>query len=162
MDKCQKPKDKCYLCGRKKKMEENNILQEPTMTYSAVSNNNVFSLIEMVRKGIDFAKFFSLVKISPFSLQEWSKFLHISERTMQRYQKEKKTFDAVQSEKIVEIALLYKKGAEVFGSNTNFNIWLESNSLALGNITPKSLLDSSFGINLIKDELIRIEYGVLA
>ncbi|NEN24917.1 DUF2384 domain-containing protein, partial [Cryomorpha ignava] len=40
--------------------------------------------------------------------------------------------------------------------------WLDSNIVALGGIKPKTLLDSSFGISILNQELIRIEHGVLA
>jgi len=95
-------------------------------------------------------------------MPDWSRFLHITDRTMQRYKKEMKSFDTIQSEKILQITLLYKKGIDVFGDKTKFDTWLISNNIALGNIKPKDLLDNAFGINLLNDELIRIEHGVLA
>lgn len=135
---------------------------DPEIAYSSIDDKNIFSFIELIRSGIQFKLFKSFASQSPFSLNEWSNFLHISERTMQRYEKEKRKFDALQSEKIIEIALLFKKGKEVFGNSENFNTWLESENLALGKIKPKSLLDSSFGLDLLKDELTRVEHGVLA
>ena len=99
---------------------------------------------------------------SPFSTTEWSNFLHLSERTFQRYKKDRRTFDPLHSEKILEITLVYNKGVEVFGDKANFDAWLSAKNVALGGIKPKELLDSSFGIGLLKDELTRIEHGVLA
>lgn len=81
---------------------------------------------------------------------------------MQRYKREKRTFDSLQSEKILEIALLFKQGIEVFGNVEKFSLWLQTDNLALGKLKPKTLIDNSFGIHLLKDELTRIEYGVLA
>lgn len=130
--------------------------------YDLVDDKGILKLIEMVRKGIKFSNFTELVKSSPFDMNEWSGFLHLSERTMQRYKKEKTTFGNIHSEKIVQITLLFNYGVEVFGDKEKFNSWLETNNLALGQIKPKQLLDSSFGIDLVKDELIRIEHGVLA
>lgn len=135
---------------------------DPKVSYSSVDDKNVLGLIEIIRRGIKFTLFISFANTSPFSLNEWSTFLHLSERTMQRYQREKRTFDSPQSERILEIALLYKKGIDVLGSADKFNSWLETENLALGRIRPKTLFDNSFGINLLKDELTRIEYGVLA
>ena len=135
---------------------------DPKVAYSSIDDNNILSLIDLVRNGIKFVVFDTFVNRSPFSLNEWSKFLHISERTMQRHQKEKRPFDALQSEKILEIVLLYKKGTEVFGTKEKFDSWIETENLALGKIKPKQLLDNTFGISLLKDELTRIEYGVLA
>ncbi len=135
---------------------------EPQVAYGALEENGVSAFIAAVRTGIPFGKFLGFANFSPFKLAEWAAFLHISERTMQRYEKEKRRFDALQSEKIIEIALLYKNGVAVFGKKEHFDTWLESTLPSLGNVTPKSLLDSSFGIRLLRDELIRIEHGVLA
>ena len=132
------------------------------LSYNSVDGKDILQLIEIVRKGIAFAIFDSIANKSPFSLNEWSGFLHVSERTMQRYKKERKTFDLIHSEKILEITLLFKMGVDVFGNNEKFNVWLESNNMAIGGVKPKKLLDSTFGIGMLKDELNRIEYGILA
>lgn len=95
-------------------------------------------------------------------MNEWAGFLHLSERTLQRHKKDKAVFDAASSEKILEILLLYRYGVQVFGESGKFDLWLRTRNLALGGIKPKDLLDNSFGINLLKDELYRIEQGVLS
>ena len=137
-------------------------LNEKKITYNSVDDKDVFSIIKAIKTGIKFSVFTSIAQNSPFTLNEWSGFLNISERSMQRHKKEKRTFDSDSSEKIIEITLLYKYGIEVFGNKEKFNSWLETKSVALGGVVPKELLDNTFGINLLKDELTRIEYGVLA
>lgn len=132
------------------------------INYAATEDRGVLSLIRTAREGISFSTFSGFVDKSPFDLSDWAVFLHLSERTMQRYKKEGRTFDTLQSEKIIEIALLYNKGTEVFGNADKFNLWLDSPNLALGRIAPKSIMDTSFGLSLLKDELGRIEYGILA
>jgi len=135
---------------------------DPMVTYGSIDDIKGLSLVEMVRNGIGFTAFDTFANKSPFSQNEWSSYLHLSERTIQRYRNENRTFDPLQSEKIIEIALFYNKGVEVFGSAEKFNSWLGTKNLVLGNIEPKMLLDNSFGINMLRDELTRIEYGVLA
>lgn len=135
---------------------------DPTVTYGKVDDINAITLMRIVRQGIDFDSFETFASRSPFSLTDWSVFLHLSERTMQRYRAENRAFDSLQSEKIIEITLFYNKGIEVFGSSEKFNTWLETENLALENEKPKQLLDTTFGINMLRDELTRIEYGVLA
>jgi len=150
-----------YLCGKLIQMGTMEIF-DPMVAYGSVDDINAMSLIKMVRNGIGFAAFEKFANKSPFSSNEWSIYLHLSERTMQRYRNEKRTFDPLQSEKIIEIALFYNKGVEVFGTAEKFNSWLETDNLALGVIKPKTLLDNTFGISILRDEVTAIEYGILA
>ncbi|MCP2044576.1 antitoxin Xre/MbcA/ParS toxin-binding domain-containing protein [Pontibacter sp. HSC-36F09] len=132
------------------------------INFSLLDDRDVFMLITTVREGIKYATFQNIANKIPFSLGEWSDFLHLSERTFQRYKKEQRKFDPLHSEKILEITLVYNKGVEVFGEKEDFDAWLEAKNVALGGIRPKELLDSTFGIGLLRDELTRIEHGVLA
>ena len=141
--------------------KKTNILDQ-NISYNSVDDKNILLFIKAVKDGINFSYFTSIAKKSPFSMFEWSNFLHLSERTLQRYKKEKRTFDSLQSEKILQITLLYRFGIDVFGSKEKFHSWLEIENLSLGKTRPKELLDNAFGINLLKDELTRIEHGTLA
>lgn len=124
--------------------------------------SDTIELVKLSRKGIAYNLFEEIVKSSSLTIKEWSRILHITERTIQRYKKEKRKFESLQSERIIEIAKLQLKGTEVFGSKEYFEEWMNSKIVALGNIRPIDLLDSSFGIDLLTDELGRIEHGVLA
>ena len=131
-------------------------------SYQTADDKNVLAIIEIVRNGISYKDFNKIADDTPFSLTEWAHYLQLSERTIQRNQKENKSFQPIQSERIVEISMLYKYGLEVFGDKDNFNIWLNSRSISLGGRTPKNLLDTKFGISMVRDELGRIEHGILA
>lgn len=137
-------------------------LNNKRFSYNAIDDRDIIRLIDVVRQGISFGLFYTFAKNTPFNLLEWSVFLNMSERTMQRYKQEKKSFDPIYSEKILQITLVYNLGTDVFGSKGKFNAWLDIENIALGGIKPKELLDNSFGISLLKDELTRIEQGVLA
>jgi len=143
-------------------MKKNYDLALDSISYNTIADNEMYYLIHTTKKGLEYELFKHITKRNPFTMSEWSDFLHVSERTLQRYRKEKRSFDQVQSERILEIVLLMNHGSEVFGSSDKFNSWLVTENLALGKIKPKQLLDSSFGIGIIKDELQRIEYGLLA
>ncbi len=121
-----------------------------------------FDLTNMVREGVPFPYFTKLSNHIHFDMEDWSSYLHLSERTIQRYKKENKSFDPLYSERILQIELLYKKGIDVFGIADNFYTWMDTVSIPLGNVKPKDLLDTAFGINSIYDELGRIEHGILA
>lgn len=142
-------------------MAAKNILEESLAVY-VTDDRGVLSLIKTIREGLNYQTFNAVANASSFSAQEWSTILDVSERTLQRYKKEKLKFSSLHSERILQIAMLYKLGTEVFGEKENFEQWLNTENLALGKSKPKDLLDSTFGIEMIKDELHRIEHGVLA
>ena len=144
-----------YICGMKK--------YEPKENFNSMMvKEEAIPLIYTTRQGISFDYFRQILNYIPIKLAEWSKFLNLSERTMQRYKKENKRFESIYAEKILEITLLYQAGEEAFGSKDRFDQWMSIENTALGGVKPKSLLDSTFGINLIKDELIRLEHGVIS
>ncbi len=135
---------------------------DSVFSYQAADDKNVLAIIDIVRTGISYKDFNKIADDTPFSLTEWANYLQLSERTIQRNQKEKKSFQPIQSERIVELSMLYKYGVEVFGDKDNFNTWLNTKSISLGGRTPKDLLDTKFGMSMVKDELGRIEHGILA
>lgn len=141
------------------------LVEEAAVEYQrtgTLNSGNRVVLLAIVRDGVKYHSFEALLSKYPFSIEDWSNYLHLSERTLQRYKKESKTFDSLQSEKILQIMMLYQRGVEVFGDSSNFDLWLSIPCVALGAIAPKDLLDTAFGIALIEEELTRIEHGVLA
>jgi putative toxin-antitoxin system antitoxin component (TIGR02293 family) len=132
------------------------------LDYNSIDDRNILFLIKKSREGMEYSAFNHLQKEIPLKPVVWSKILHLSERTLQRYKKEKLSFGPLYSERIIEVQLLFNKGVEVFGDKDNFNSWLNLENVALGGIKPISLLDNTFGIMMIKDELTRIEHGILA
>jgi len=60
------------------------------------------------------------------------------------------------------IKALFQHGEEIFGSISEFRSWFNTPVYGLGNQAPYSLMQTSGGIDLIDDELYRIEFGVLA
>ncbi len=57
---------------------------------------------------------------------------------------------------------LNQKGESVFGSAHAFRRWMDKPAYGLGGQVPFVLLHTSGGIDLIMDEVTRIEYGDLA
>ena len=64
------------------------------------------------------------------------------------------------SESIYELARLFGLGYDVFDSKEDFKQWLMTPSRTLGNKIPFELLDSSFGFEMVENEIIRIKYNV--
>jgi len=137
-------------------------MKADNLTFKSLDNNDIFKLINTTRKGVDYDTFSRLTGNFPLNSTDWSRILNVSERTIQRYKREKKRFDSIHTERLLLIMLLFKKGIEVFESTSNFISWINTRNISLGGIEPISLLDNSFGINMVKNELLKIEHGILS
>ncbi len=70
------------------------------------------------------------------------------------------TFNEVVSERLVLLADLYAYGIEVFGEKERFNSWLVSEIRALGFKRPVDRLNTTLGVQEVKQIIGRIAYGV--
>lgn len=118
-------------------------------------------LINLSRLGIPKASLLHLAKYMGLPVAQMADLLPVTERTIQRYAPQKH-FSRVVSEYILHIAGVVARGAEVFEEKEDFLSWLVQPCTALGGQSPKSLLTSSFGTDMVLDELTRIEHGVVS
>jgi putative toxin-antitoxin system antitoxin component (TIGR02293 family) len=135
-------------------------LGEIDFTYSRFLSDKLL-VANAVKKGVSSVLFLEIKTNSPFDDVQWSNFLDIHLRTLQRYRKEKDhVFKQIQSEKIFELAEVISLGNDVFDIPEHFNIWLNTPLPALGNSKPINLLDTSYGKDIVMAELNRIEHGI--
>jgi putative toxin-antitoxin system antitoxin component (TIGR02293 family) len=118
-------------------------------------------LMKLSEKGVNKDALLRLAKYLDFSVSQMADLLPVTQRSIQRYSRNHRFNQAV-SEHILQITEVALRGSNVFGSREKFVTWIKSNSPALGNRTPASLLGSRFGAELVLDELGRIEYGVVS
>lgn len=119
-------------------------------------------IVLAIKEGLPFSVFNSIQKVSPFSMGEWSDFLDLSTRSLDRYRKANKKFKSVYSEKILEMVEVTKLGLEVFDNPGQFKLWLETPNFALGKHKPIDLLNDSYGKELVISEIVRIDEGIFA
>lgn len=131
-------------------------------SYSSIDDQGIFRIIEQTNQGITYASFTSLTQSLPFTFSQWAGFLRISKRTLERIREEKKTIEAPGSEQIIRIVMLYHYGLSVFGDKVKFDQWLVTVSIPLGKQKPIDLFSNSYGVEAVRNELGRIEFGVLA
>ncbi len=86
----------------------------------------------------------------------------MSPKTISRYQQQDKKLNPRDSETALKLMSLYHKGKDIFGSVDSFNNWLHKPSFGLGGRDPYQLMGTLTGIDLVFEELIRIEFGDLA
>ena len=127
--------------------------------FAHIKNENDF--INIIRTGIPKQAMTHLMQVADLSLTEMASIIHTSDRTLRRYSPGQK-LSQEQSERMIEMARLYSRGEEVFGSIEKFKDWMDAALLSLGNKRPKEYLDTSLGINMLMDELGRIEHGIFA
>lgn len=143
-----------------KTFERGKKLRSKDITYSKVLKDKLL-ISRAVRRGVSNSLFKEIKTNSPFDDLQWSSFLDVNLRTLQRYKKNRKhVYRSLQSERIFELAEVISKGNSVFDTAEHFRIWLNTPSVALGKEKPINLLDSSYGKDLVLAELNRIEYGI--
>ena len=175
-------RDKKYTTKEKGKAETTPVASEPLISYgfhepasarsalvimgiegkkgvATVANDS--DLISVIRSGIPRVAMDRLMEIADISLLEMAAIVHTSDRTLRRYTPAQK-LSQEQSERMVELARLYSRGEQVLGSLEEFREWMNTRLMAFGNHRPKEYLDTSLGINMIMDELGRIEHGIFA
>jgi putative toxin-antitoxin system antitoxin component (TIGR02293 family) len=140
---------------------EKKIVSQVLIKYEK-SYDSAISILLTARRGLKPQAVFDFILISKFSNQLVEQLLHKTLKTLTTYKQNNTPLDSVISEKLLKLFALYDKGLFVFGSSDELNKWLADPAYGLGNQVPSSLLDTITGIDLVKEELVRIEYGDLA
>ncbi len=122
---------------------------------------NVADFIVCIREGVPKKALDNLIEVTGITTLEMADIVRTSDRTLRRYSPKQK-LNAEQSERVIELAKVYSRGEEVFGTLDAFKEWMNSTVMALGNKKPKDFLDTSMGIEMLMDELGRIEHGIFA
>ncbi len=120
-------------------------------------------IVSTSRSGVSSHRFFGLADFTGLT-REWlaTEFLGLSLKTLQRYAQEAKLLTPREGEAVLKLEALYKKGIEVFGGRDDFNKWLGMPAYGLGGQVPLELLSMSTGIDMVMEELVRIEFGATA
>ena len=130
--------------------------------YVNIAIESNFDFITAADKGVNshvisnFRKYFNL------SLEVTSEMLNISEPTIYRWLKSDKNLDRNSSIKIMEVTSLFLYGIEVFGNKDKLFNWLKLPNIALGGMSPISLIGLPEGISKVRDLLGRIEHGIFS
>ncbi|MGB5243741.1 MAG: antitoxin Xre/MbcA/ParS toxin-binding domain-containing protein [Lutimonas sp.] len=113
-------------------------------------------LIGRIREGVKKTDWKQLIHFTGSTEKEFEHILPASISSMQK----KTVYGKETSERIYELARLFGMGYEVFDSKEDFKKWLMTPSRTLGNKIPFELLDSSFGFEMVENEIIRIQHNV--
>lgn len=145
----------------KKSSVNDNLVNEAAAIYQPLYANSI-SLLSSSKKGLAAKAAFDFLNLSGFSQEQFQGTFKTTVKTIQNYNRLDLKLDAALSEKLLKSFALFEKGISVFGSPEAFHDWLQVSAYGLGNQIPFEMMETITGINLIEEELIRLEYGDLA
>lgn len=114
-----------------------------------------------IKQGLGPKALQDLIAITGATQTDIAQILDLTEPTLRKYIKTDKELNTGLSEHLIQLFELYDKGMDTFGSLEEFKNWLPHHNLGI-NAVPMDLLDTFTGINIVMNELIRIDYGVTA
>lgn len=120
------------------------------------------ALVLSALQGVSATRFFEIAELTGYRREQLAEVFDTSLKTFQRYEREQKKLNPQDSEKVLKIMVLFQTGEAVFGTADAFRCWMDKPAYGLGNQVPFALLHTSGGIDLVLDEVVRIEYGDLA
>lgn len=97
-----------------------------------------------------------------FTQKEWAQMLHLSERTLQRYAKEARSFEGIYVDRILHIDELLVEGLKIFQSPEMLLKWLKSSKQIMGQNFGFEALFYRQGIDALIHQIGRIRYGIVA
>lgn len=124
-------------------------------------SNAAFTYLKIIKGGLKSRSVNSFIEHSSLSKKQVSRMIHVSERTLQRSPPDK-VMDISSSERLIELTRLFFKGIEVFNDKGKFITWINRPNKSLDNQTPIELIETNMGIDLVIDELLKIEHGVFS
>ncbi len=112
-----------------------------------------------IKKGLEAHAISDLIEITGATQATVASILDLTEPTLRKHTKAGTELNTGLSEHILQLFQLFDKGMDTFGSLEEFKSWMSHESIAL-TASPVDLLDTITGINMVMDELIRIDYGI--
>lgn len=143
-----------------------NVVNEPVAEYNSSyerAMTDSFAMMEEVRRGVTKSKLLQLAEKMDISVAELADILHISLRTIQRYD-ENDRLDPHISEHIMLLDRLYRKGQtdSIFRTPQGFNNWMKREQFGFNFNIPIKLIDTYSGIEAVSDLLTQFEHGIFA
>ncbi len=116
-------------------------------------------LIDISRKGIQAKHLITVMEYTALSNKELADALPISERQLIRYAADKVMKQEV-TERLLRIIDLYSFGYDFFQDHSEFQRWMRHENIALGGVVPLSLIDTGYGIDMVRTIIGRAMHGV--
>ncbi len=119
------------------------------------------AVIAKIRHGLAIAEFSSLAGWLASTEDELARWLGVSRATLHR-RKKSGQLDPTESERLIRVARLMARAAEVFESDEAARAWLKRPAVALAGESPLAFADTGIGAQQVEFLLGRLEYGVMS
>jgi putative toxin-antitoxin system antitoxin component (TIGR02293 family) len=116
--------------------------------------------ITKIRSGLPCSTVSTLARRIDVPQKDVAAWLHTTTRTIQRTIEANTPLGPDLSDRVAQLIRVYCRCRDVFKDDKKVSVWLKSPNYALGNVSPVSLLDTIPGMEIVLDELGRIEHGV--
>jgi putative toxin-antitoxin system antitoxin component (TIGR02293 family) len=117
-------------------------------------------LMEQVEKGLPAAVFDRFSTLIGVPREELASAIHTTTRTIARRKRAEMALDRTAGERLVRLALLYKRSSEILGDEDLTRQWMRTPREAFGGRTPFEMASSEIGAEEVEDLLTRVEQGV--
>lgn len=119
--------------------------------------------VGIIRAGIPYASIDVISKRINVPIKDVLFIIGLPQTTYNKKRREKSLLNGRDSEIVLLLIELVDFGIAVFNNEEEkFQRWMKKQNISLGGNSPESLLDSTTGIQEVKNCLNRIEYGNLA
>lgn len=147
----------------KKKTKPIKYKSNSKVTRAAEPTMPVYRTVKIIPEVSDFPynKFEKIAKKVPFTQKEWASILHLSEKTLQRYAKDNKSFEGIYVDRILKMQELIEMGLETFTSADAFYRWLKRDKPTLGILLTFSSLLTGPGIQEHINTIGRMQHGII-
>ncbi|HNP18083.1 MAG TPA: DUF2384 domain-containing protein [Fulvivirga sp.] len=116
------------------------------------------TIVFAAQKGISANIFDDVVKL--FGNNDYmAEIVELTHKTINKYRLNKTKFSPIRSEIMLKLIALYHQGVGIFGERDAFISWLSKPAFGINGHVPFDLVKTSDGIDLVTEELDRIQYG---
>ena len=122
-------------------------------------HSETVKVLDKLESGISVDAMDKIAAYLGVSVNELMVNLKISRSTWHRRKKSGR-LDFNLSDKILQLSKLLEHAENVFGNRDKVQLWFKVPSIVFENHKPIEFIGSLSGMNLINDELVRIEHGV--
>ncbi len=116
--------------------------------------------VNKIRSGLPCSTLTALASKIDVPQKDIASWLHTTTRTIQRSIEANTPLGLDLSDRVAQLLRVYCRCRDVFRDDKKISSWLKTQNYALGNVAPVSLLDTIPGMEIVLDELGRIEHGV--